>query len=377
MPVTIKEIATRRELKEFIRFPDRLYAGNPYRVPPFRFAELINLRRDKNPAFEFCDVKFWLACRDGKTVGRIAGIINARYIEKWGNKYARFGWIDFIDDEEVSGALLRTVETWAREKGMQGVHGPLGFSDLDPEGMLVEGFQEMGTLQTLYNHPYYPVHMEKHGYRKDVDWVEFELYALPPEEHEKLRRIADVVVKRNKLTTVTLKKGKDILPYARGIFAVLNEAFEGLYGVVSLTDKQIDFYIDQFLGFIRPDYVSIVLDEAGKVGAFGITLPSLSRAAQKAGGRLFPFGIFHIYKAMKKNDTVDLCLIGVRPDLQGKGVNAVMMRQVTDILVNHNIIRAETNHELEDNSRVQNQWKFYKHRQHKRRRCFIKCSIAE
>jgi len=372
MTVTIKEISSRRDLKKFIYFPDQLYKGNPYRVPPLRFSELTNLRRDKNPAFEFCDVKFWLAYKDGKIAGRIAGIINSRYIEKWGKKYARFGWFDFIEDEEVSRSLLTTVENWAREKGMEGVHGPLGFTDLDQEGMLVEGFEELGTLATLYNYPYYPVHMEKHGYRKDVDWVEFEIFPPKPEEHEKLQRIADVVSKRNKLTTVTLKKGKDIIPYARGIFSVLNEAFEGLYGVVPLTDKQIDFYIDQYLGFVRPDYVSIVLDENKNVGAFAITLPSLSRALQKAKGRLFPFGIFHILKAMKQTDVVDLCLIGVRPDLQGKGVNAVVMRQLTDILVGHHIIKAETNHELEANDRVQNQWKFYQHRQHKRRRCYLK-----
>ncbi len=372
MGVTIEEVSSRRALKEFVAFPDRLYANNPYRVPPLRFAEISTLSRDKNPAFEFCDVKLWLARRDGKTVGRVAGIINNRYIEKWGNKYARFGWIDFVDDREVSGALLNTLETWARERGMQAVHGPLGFTDLDQEGMLVEGFEELGTLATIYNHPYYPVHMEHYGYRKDVDWVEYEVRAPQLEDIDKLRRMAEVVTRRNKLTTVKLKKQKDILPYAKGVFSVLNEAFEGLYGVVSLTDKQIDYYIKQYLGFVRPDYISIVLDEAGKVAAFAITLPSLSLALQKAKGRLFPFGIFHILKAMKKNDTVDLCLIGVRPDLQGKGVNAVVMWELTDILLSHNIVKAETNHELESNDRVQNQWKLYEHRQHKRRRCFIK-----
>lgn len=371
MSIVIKEVVSKRDLKRFISFPDKLYAGNKYWIPPLHSEEMNTLHKDKNPAFDFCDVKYWLAYKDGKIVGRIAGIIVTRYIKKWKNKYARFGWVDFIDDDNVSKALFDTLETWAKEKGMGAVHGPLGFTDLDPEGMLIEGFDELGTTVTIYNYPYYPEHLERLGYKKDIDWVEFEV-EVPDKLPEKIERIAAVVKKKNKLQILKATKSKDLLPYTKEIFQVINDAFEPLYGVVPLTEKQIDKYIEHYFSMIRPDFVSLILDEQNKIAAFGITMPSLSKAFQKAKGKLFPLGLFHIMKALKKNDRVDLYLVAVRPDLQGKGVNSLLFNNLFNTYKSNNIIKAETNPELESNTKVQAQWKFFKRRQHKRRRCYIK-----
>jgi hypothetical protein len=371
MDVEIKPVTLLRDLKQFVSFPYSLYAGNPFWVPPLRLAELQTFRWDKNPAFEFCEAKYWLAFKNGKVAGRIAGILNHRYIETWGTKAVRFGYIDLIDDEQVSRGLLKAVEIWAEEKGMQSVHGPLGFTDLDPEGMLVEGFEELGTMGTIYNFPYYAVQLEKNGYEKDVDWVEFEIN-VPAGINEKLKRVAEAVARKNQFRVIEFKKNKELLTYTKEIFHVLNESYEGLYGVFPLTEKQIDMYIDQYFKFIRPDYVSVVLDREDRVAAFGVTVPSLAKALRKSWGRLFPFGFIHFLRALRKNDTVDLCLIAVRPDLQSKGVNALLMHELNKIYVRHNILKAEAYPQLETNTKVQAQWRFFDARQHKRRRCYIK-----
>ncbi len=371
MDVEIKLVTRMSDLKKFVSLPYSLYAENPFWVPPLRFAELQTFRWDKNPAFEFCEVKYWIALRNRKVVGRIAGILNNRYIETWGKRTLRFGYIDFIDDEQVSGALLKTVEIWAREKGMESVSGPLGFTDLDPEGMLIEGFEELGTMGAIYNFSYYPVHLEKNGYKKDVDWVEFQI-KVPTGIHEKLKRLAEIVSRKNNLKVLHIKKNKELLPYAREIFHVLNESYEGLYGVVPLSEKQIDMYIDQYFRLIKHEYISVILDRQDRVAAFGVTVPSLALALRKTRGRLFPFGFVHLLRALRRNDTVEMCLIAVRPDLQGKGINALLMHEFNKIYVRHNILKAETNPELEANIKVQAQWKFFDSRQHKRRRCYIK-----
>jgi len=369
--VEIRPVTGIRSLKQFVSFPYSLYAGNPFWVPPLRFEELQTLRWDKNPAFEFCEAKYWLAFKDGRVAGRIAGILNSAYNETWGQKTLRFGYLEFIDDHRVSAALLRTVENWAKEKGVESVVGPLGFSDLDPEGMLVEGFEELGNMTTIYNFSYYPLHLERLGYQKDVDWLEFEV-RVPTGIHEKLKRLADVVARKNNLKVLQVRRRKELLPYAKEIFHVLNESYRGLYGVVPLTEKQIDMFINRYLKLIRHDYISVILDREDRVAAFGITLPSLAKALQKAWGRLFPFGLIHLLRALRKNDTVEMLLIAVRPDLQGKGVNALLMHEFNKIYVRHNILKAETNPELETNSKVQAQWKFFDTRQHKRRRCYVK-----
>jgi len=371
MDIKVKEVATQKDLKSFIHFPFELYRGNLHWVPTLLFDELNTLRRDKNPAFEHCEAKYWLAFRDGRMVGRVAAILHKRHIEKWGQRYMRFGWIDFIDDPSVSEALLKTVEGWAKETGMSAVHGPLGFTDLDREGMLVEGFDELATLATIYNHPYYPKHMEKLGYVKDTDWMEYE-FLVPPEPNQTIARIADIALRRNKLKILELRNKKELLKYAKELFQLLDDEYKHLYGTVPLTEKQIEAYINQYFGFVTPDFVPMVMDQNDRMVAFGIVMPSLSLALQKSKGNLFPFGFIHLLQALKKNDRADLYLVAVRSEYQGKGVNAILMNKMHGVFNKLGITKVESNPELETNQNVQGQWKHYGKRQHKRRRVFIK-----
>lgn len=371
MPVEIREVTSQRELGQFIRFPFGLYEGNDCWVPPLIFDERNTLRRDKNPAFDFCEAKYWLAYRNGKIAGRIAGIVNRTYVETWKQRYARFGWIDFVDDHEVSGALLSRVESWAAALGMQAVHGPLGFTDMDREGMLVEGFHELGTMATMYNFPYYPEHLENHGYTKDVDWVEYEV-RTPDSIPERAQQISHRVLERRKLRILDARRPKDFLPYARAIFEIINRAYGKLYGFVPLTDRQIDFYTKQYFPNVVPDYVKVLLDESGQPAGFVIGMPSLSRALQKAKGRLFPFGVFHLLRALRRPKHVDLLIGAIRPDLQGSGADALLITELAATFIQNGILSAESNPELEENLRVQGHWKHFSARQHKRRRCYIK-----
>jgi len=371
MEIQIKKVNTSRELKRFVAFQYSLYKDNKYWVPPIRRDELKSLKKDKNPAFDFCEATYWLAYRNGKIVGRIAGIINHKYNEKWNVEKARFGWFDFIDEQEVASALLTAVEKWAAGKGMKSIQGPLGFTDMDGEGTLVEGFDEVSTLGAIYNFPYYPKLIESCGYVKDIDWVEYEV-TLHSEIDEKIIRIAKIALERNKLKILKIKKAKEMLPFAKELFYLLNESYKDLYGFVELSDKQIDMYVKQYFGYIIPEYVPVVLDSDNKVAAFGITMPSLSRALQKNKGHLFPFGFIQILKAMKNNRNVDLYLTAVRPDLQNKGVNAILIHEMNKVFIKNKIEKVETNRELEVNTKVQAQWKFFDRRQHKRRRCYRK-----
>lgn len=369
--IEVKEVTDEKLMNAFLDFPYRLYKGNAHYVPPLRFDEKDTLNKDKNPAFDYCESKYWLAFKDGRVVGRIAGILNKAYVEKWKNKYLRFGWIEFEEDAAIAKALMDMVESWAKELGMTAVHGPLGFTDLDHEGMLVQGFDQLGTMAALYNHPYYPEFIEKLGYTKDVDWVEYKV-KVPEVVPEKLEKTASLVQRRLGLTIVKAKKAKEILPYAHEIFDLINSAYADLYGVVPLTEKQIQSYIKQYFGFMRTDFISIVLDKEGKLAAFGITMPSLSKALQKCGGKLFPFGFIYILLAMRKNDLSDLLMVAVRKDLQGKGVNALLIHETAKSYIKNGIKYAETNHELEHNTKVQSIWDDFDSVQHKRRRCFIK-----
>ena len=371
MDIQIKEVTTKKDLNAFIQFPFTIYKNHPYWVPNLVSDDLNTLGKDKNPAFETCEARYWLAYREGKIVGRVAAILNHPHIERWGEKYMRFGWLDFIDDLEVSGALLKTVEDWAKEIGMVAVHGPLGFADMDREGMLVEGFNELATMATYYNHPYYPIHMEKLGYVKDIDWVEYEI-TMPDKPDEKIARMADIVQRRNKVHMLEIKKKNDLRNYAHELFDLLQEEYQKLYGFVPLTKRQVDSYINQYFGFVTPDFVPIVMDENNKMIAFGIGLPSLSKALQKSKGRLFPFGFIDFLRALQKNDRADLYLVAVKSEYQGKGINAMLMHAMTQTFLKLGVKKIETNPELETNHLVQGQWKFFETRQHKRRRVFIK-----
>jgi len=371
MAIEIKEVTNKKLFNAFLDLPYRLYKDHKYHVPPLRFDEAATLNKAKNPAFDYCEARYWLAYKDGKVVGRIAGILNKAFVEKWKNKYVRFGWIDFENDIEIARALIEKVEGWAKELGMTAVHGPLGFTDLDHEGMLVEGFDQLGTLASLYNHAYYPEIIQQLGYAKDADWVEYRIN-IPQTIPEKVEKIASVVQRRLGLSVIKAKKPKEILPYAKPIFDLINAEYSGLYGVTTLTDKQIAYYTKQYFGFMRTDFVSLIVDKEGKLAAFGITMPSLSLALQKSKGKLLPFGVLHILKAMKKNDTVDFLMIAIRKDLQGKGVNAILMLEMAKSYIKNGIKYAETNHELEDNTKVQSIWSDFDAKLHKRRRCFIR-----
>jgi hypothetical protein len=371
MKLHLQEVNDNLSLKKFIKFPLSLYSNHPYWVPPLQMDEMKTLRKDKNPAFEFCEANYWLAFKNGKIVGRIAGIINHRYNQKCGKNYLRFGWVDFIDDTDISRALFEILESWGREKKMNYIHGPLGFTDMDKEGMLVEGFEELGTLATIYNYPYYPVHLKNLGYRKDIDWLEYEIFPSR-QVPEKITRIANGIAERYNLHLLKVKRAKELLPYAHQIFEVLNNAYEPLYGFVPLTEKQIDYYVKQYFSFIIPEYVPVVLDKHHRVVGFGITMPSLSRALQKSKGKLLPFGFLHLLRAMKNNPDIDLYLTAVRQDMQNKGVNAMLMNEINQIFAKNKISRVESNPEIEHNQKIQAQWRFFDYRQHKRRRCYIK-----
>lgn len=369
--IIIKEMKGVGGLRAFIDYPFKLYKDVPYWVPALRSDDLNTFRSDRNPAYEFSKAKFWMAYIGGKPVGRIAGIINNRHVEKWDQPYIRFGWLDFIDDKRVSSALLSKVEEWARENDLTAVHGPLGFTDLDREGMLVEGFDEMGTLATHYNFPYYLEHLESAGFVKDTDWVEYEII-IPEKPQEKIVKLAEVLKRRYKLRIVSFKRKKDLLKYADAVFELLDETYSHLYGTTPLSWRQVDAYIKQYFGFIAPDFVPIVVDENDDLVAFGITLPSLSTALRKGKGRILPFGFIHLLRALKKNDRGDLYLVAIKQAYQGKGINALLIARGIEVFNAFGIRKVESNPELEDNLNIRTQWKHFEHRQHKRRRVFIK-----
>ena len=371
--VVIKKVESKSELKKFIRFNYELYKDNPYSVPDL-YEDMLGTFSDKNPAMEFCEAEYYLAYKDEKIVGRVAAIINHKANNTWNLKAVRFGWIDFIDDEEVSEKLLHAVEQWGREKGMTEIQGPLGFTDMDAEGMLIEGFDQLSTMATIYNYDYYPRHIERLGYKKDADWIEM-LLTVPKEVPERLTRIAKIVMEKYDLHIKKYTSHKAIAKeYGTEIFKVINEAFKPLFGYSELTDKQIQQYIKSFLPFIDLKLVSLVTEANGRLIGVGISMPSMSKALQKAKGKLLPFGWFHLLKPLKWKhpDTLDLMLIGVLPEYQSKGVNAIFFHDLLPIYISEGYKFVETNVELETNTRVQSQWIYFERKQHKRRRCFKK-----
>jgi len=371
MTLTLKEVKNTKDLRKFIRFPLDLYRDHPYFVPSLFPDEMNTLHWEKNPAFEYCETRYWLACDDQRIVGRVAAILNHKHIEKWDQPYLRFGWLDFINDQRVSELLLGAVEAWAREKGLKAAHGPLGFTDLDREGMLIEGFDELATLATLYNYPYYQEHMARLGYVKDTDWIEFEL-DVPAEMDDRITRAAENVLKRNNLHLLESRNKRYMLRYAPQLFGLINAEYSHLYGSIPLSEREIEHYTNTYFTFVHPDFVPMILDENDQLVAFGVVIPSLSKALQKSRGALFPFGWWRLLQALRTNDRADLYLIAVAKPYQGLGVNMVLMNCVYRSFISRGIRKAESNPELEDNVNVQSQWKVFKKRQHKRRRCFFK-----
>lgn len=377
MAVEIKRVSSQKELKKFIRFNYEFYKGNPYSVPDLYSDMLDTFSPRKNAAFEFCEADYFLALRDGKIVGRVAAIINHRANETWNKKTVRFGWIDFVDDEEVSRALIEAVKQWGRERGMEEMEGPLGFTDLDAEGMLIEGFEELSTMATIYNYPYYPEHMERMGMEKSADWVEMKIY-IPEEIPEKHKRIADIIQKKYNLHIRKLKSKREVMRsgVAHDIFRLINDAYAPLFGFSRMTERQIDHYVRTYVPVLDLRMVTIVENEQNEIVAVGVSMPSLSRALQKAKGKFFPFGWFYLLKALfwKRPEVLDLLLVGVRPDYQSKGVNALLFTDLIPVYQQLGYKYAESNPELETNDKVQNQWQYFKTEQHKRRRCY-KCSL--
>ena len=374
MAIIIKKVSSKKELKTFIRFNYELYKGNPYSVPDLYDDMLNTFSSKKNAAFEFCEAEYFLAYRENKVVGRVAAIINNRANQTWDKKEVRFGWIDFIDDEEVSSALLKAVEDWGKQKGMDTITGPLGFTDMDAEGMLIEGFDQLGTMATIYNYPYYPQHMEKLGFEKDADWVEFKLY-VPDQLPEKFVRISEIILQKYKLKIKKLTR-KEIKEkhYGQKIFDLINEAYAPLYGFSKMTQGQIDQYVNTYLPLLDLRMVSIVETEDGELVAAGISMASLSKALQKAKGRILPFGWFYLLKALfiKRPKVLDLLLVGVKPEYQSKGVNALLFYDLVPTFKKMGFVYGESNPELEENKKVQAQWSAFESVQHKRRRAFKK-----
>lgn len=372
MSVEIRPVGlNKRELKKFVEFGNSLYKGNDCYVPPLMFDEIEAFLPGKNPAFEFCEAQLFMAYRDNKPVGRIAAIINSKTNEKDSKKEARFGWIEFIDDKEVYDALMDAAENWARSKGMTEMIGPMGFTDMDHEGMLTFGFDELGTIATIYNHAYYPVHMERRGYVKDVDWVEYRM-TVPDKVPDKYQRIAEIVRKKYGLETLHFKKIKDLADeFGRPLFHLINRAYKDLYGYSPLTDRQIDYYISHYLSVLRLDCICVIVDSDRQLVGVGISMPSLSRALQKGGGKLFPTGWYHLLKVLKgHNDIVDLMLVAVAPEYQNKGVNALLFADLLPNYIKNGYKYAESNLELEDNEAVQLQWQYFDRRLHRRRRAY-------
>lgn len=374
MGITIKQVSTKKELHQFIRFNYKLYKNNAYSVPDLYDDMLNTFNKKKNAAFEFCEAEYFLAYKDGKLVGRVAGIINHRANQTWNKKEVRFGWIDFIDDLEVSSALIKTVEEWGKKKGMEDIQGPLGFTDFDAEGMLVEGFDQLSTMATIYNYPYYPVHMEKLGFEKDADWVEYKIY-IPDAIPDKHKRISDLIQRKYNLKIKKYTSAKKIAKdYGQAIFELMNEAYAPLYGFASLSQRQIDQYVKMYLPIVDLKMVTLITDQEENLIAVGISMPSLSKALQKAHGRLLPFGWFHLLKALflKHSKVLDLLLVAVKPEYQNKGVNALLFSDLIPVYQKMGFEYAESNPELELNGKVQAQWEYFKTEQHKRRRAFTK-----
>jgi hypothetical protein len=365
----IRKVSSASDIRKFIGYPYKLYKGNQYWCPPIRRDEKDTLVKKKNPAFDFCDAEYWLAYQGKEIVGRIAGIINRAANERWNEKRVRFGWIDFIDDLEVSRMLVDTVMEWGRSKGMDSIHGPLGFSDMDNQGMLIRGFDELANKASVYNYPYYPVHMEKLGFEKAADWIQ---YIMPTDPiPDKVKRIAKLVGDKYNIRPVKVKKRKDLLPYAGKMWDLLNLTFKDLYGFTALTEKQTAHYTKKYFSFLNPDYVSLLVNDAGDLVGFGISMPSLTKALQKCNGRLFPFGFIYLLRALRKNDLIDLCLNAVHPHYQGKGIVAIYHNELQCGFIRNNITTMVTNPQLDDNTAVL-MWKMYNARQHLTRRCWIK-----
>lgn len=365
--IEIRQVQTHADLRLFVDFPFQLYAENAFWVPPLKADEIRTLRKNENPVFEYCEAEYWIAFHDNKPVGRIAGIINHHEVERWNMRVARFGWIDFIDNLEVSHLLIETVRKWSQAKSMLTLQGPMGFCNMDSEGMLTEGFDEMSSLSAIYNYPYYVDHMQRLGFRIGADLVQYEI-GIPDEIPERVERLTRLVLEKYGLHLLKPGTAGELRPYIAKMFHLYNNAFHDLYGFTALTERQIEYYTKKYLRLIRPDLISLVIDPQDDVVGFGVAMPSLARALQQTKGSLFPFGFIHLMKAIRKNDLVQLYLVGVRPDYQGRGLLALVYQELHTTFVRNGFKKARTQPQLEDNLKAISIWKNYDSRIYIRRR---------
>lgn len=374
MAVEIREIHTKRELEKFIRFANDLYADCPYYCPPLFFDEMNCFNVETNPALEVCDHALWMAYRDSKPVGRIAGIINHKANEKWGFKHVRFGWFDFIDDFEVSQALLDTVVAWGKERGMNALNGPCGFTDFDHEGLLIEGYDYLAVMASLYNYPYYVKHVEKYGLVKEADWIEMQVF--PPKTcPERIDRIANIVKERCHVHVEKVKNSRELVRrFGIKYMDVIDEAYQKLYNFQPMTKKQKDYYKEMYFPILNFDFVTLVVTDEGELIGVGLGMPDIAPALRKCGGKLLPFGWFHLLKALKTKqmESFSFLLIAVRPDYQNMGINALFLQDQIPIINRYGIRKLETTNMLEDNKKIIDFFSQFDHKIHKRHRAYIK-----
>jgi GNAT superfamily N-acetyltransferase len=373
MSVEIRLVETKRELKTFIRVPFEIYKGDPYWVPPLMMDDLDTFSPRKNPAYEHAEARLFLAYKDGKAVGRIIGILSHAANDKYNTKNLRFGWFETINDYEVARALLLAVENWGKELGMETMTGPHGFSDLDPEGMLVEGFDQLPTISVYYNFPYYPEFVEKYGFEKEIDYLEFR--SINPQETgipPKLLRLGERIKERSGVKVHKFKSKRELKKRTVDLFHLLNDAFDEIYGSVPLTEKQIKYYVKKYFSFVDKDLIQLAVDEKDEAVGFMIAMPSLSKGFQKAKGRLLPFGWFHILKSLKNYEVLDLYLAGIKKSYRGQGIDLLMVLEVLQAALKKGVKYAESNPELETNKKIHAQWKYFNPTQHKRRRIYKK-----
>ena len=372
MCILIKEVTSKKDLKKWVTFPNKLYKNNKYYVPFLFNDEMDTFSKTKNPAYDFCETKLFLAYKDNKIAGRIAGLINYAYNKKWGKNAIRFTRFDFIDDYNVSEALMNAVIKWGLENNFSSIMGPIGFTDMDHEGMLVEGFEELNMSITFYNYPYYINHMENLGFRKDIDWVEYQLN-VSEKIDPKFEKIANRLRERCNYQIVKYTDRKTLFNEAFEAFKVIDIAFSKLYGTVPLTEKVITKAINDYIPLVNLKYICSIKDAEGNIVGFAVLVPSIAKALKKCNGKMFPFGVFPLLKALKgKNDTLEMFFIAVKPEHQSKGIPALLINELAKICYENNIKICETGPELETNIDVQGMWKTFDTRQHKRRRCFIK-----
>lgn len=376
--ITLKEMITPKELKQFVKFPFSLYKNEPNWVPPIVNDELDSMDPAKNPVFKNAEARYFLAFAKAENgqqqpVGRICAIINHIEIKEQGKPKMRFGWFDVIDDIEVTKTLLQKVIDIGKEQNLSYVEGPVGFSNMEKAGLLVEGYEYLNTMITWYNFPYYKEHFEQLGYEKAAEWVEFKIQIDPPDnQNPKIAKFANIITERYKLRPLEFKTKADVRPYVDEMFDLLNKTYNRLSTFVPIQQYQVDHYKEKYIKYIHPDFIKCIQDESGKLVAFAITMPSFNEALKKANGTLFPFGFYHLLKAKKRNNTAAFYLIGIDPEYQNKGVTAVIFQKMQELFNSRGITQVETNPELEENKAIQQLWKNYVHKLHKRRRTYRK-----